>query len=112
MPLLLASLDNIKIVFISAGGEHTLATTDVGRLYSWGMNYNSQLSQGDRTDRSKPTLIAEDFDLAGEHVVLTSSSNFTNRTVTKSNKINQWGWGKNWQLGLSDILDRLSPEQG
>ena len=42
----------------NAGGEHTLAVTDQGQLYAWGVNKHCQLGVGDFTNKALPTLVA------------------------------------------------------
>ena len=51
-------LSRERIVHASAGGEHTLAVTDKGQLYAWGVNKHGQLGVGDFTNKALPTLVA------------------------------------------------------
>jgi alpha-tubulin suppressor-like RCC1 family protein len=41
----------IKVVSLSAGGGHTLALADNGKMYVWGYNGNGRLGFGDTIDR-------------------------------------------------------------
>lgn len=45
---------NERIIEISAGHKHVLAQTLIGKIYSWGLNHDSQLGQGDSLNRSSP----------------------------------------------------------
>ena len=50
-------LSRERIVHANAGGEHTLAVTDQGQLYAWGVNKHGQLGVGDFTNKALPTLV-------------------------------------------------------
>ena len=50
-------LSRERIVHANAGGEHTLAVTDKGQLYAWGVNKHGQLGVGDFTNKALPTLV-------------------------------------------------------
>ena len=42
---------------VSSGYYHTCAVTTGQRLYCWGRNYDGQIGDGTRTDRTRPVLI-------------------------------------------------------
>lgn len=42
-PIKLIGFDNKKVVMISCGYYHSLALTDCGHVYSWGLNWDGQL---------------------------------------------------------------------
>jgi alpha-tubulin suppressor-like RCC1 family protein len=50
-------LSRERIVHANAGGEHTLAVTENGQLYAWGVNKHGQLGVGDFTNKALPTLV-------------------------------------------------------
>ena len=50
-------LSRERIVHANAGGEHTLAVTDKGQLYAWGVNKHGQLGVGDFTNKALPTFV-------------------------------------------------------
>ena len=46
-----------NIQSIAAGTQSSMVLTDASTLYTWGLNLNGQLGQGDYTNRIYPTLI-------------------------------------------------------
>jgi len=51
-------LDNEKIVDIKLGDSHSVARTNMGRLYTWGNDFNGQIGDGEyRENRNLPFLL-------------------------------------------------------
>ena len=46
-----------NVVFVAAGGDHTVAVTAGGRLYTWGDGYHGQLGHGGTDSRLVPTVV-------------------------------------------------------
>ncbi|KAM9953555.1 hypothetical protein ACTFIR_008630 [Dictyostelium discoideum] len=49
--------NKIKIVKVSAGGSHSMALDDQGRVYTWGNGSNGKLGHGNESDENLPKQI-------------------------------------------------------
>ena len=58
LPTLVAALGGVHVTGMAAGAHHTLALSDAGHLYSWGLGGNGRLGHGDTEPRLLPTPIA------------------------------------------------------
>jgi len=47
----------VRLVAISAGGDHSLALDADGQVWAWGLNFHGQLGDGTTSDRSTPVLV-------------------------------------------------------
>jgi alpha-tubulin suppressor-like RCC1 family protein len=102
--LLEGHISQFKIVQLSCGGVHTIALTETGRLFSWGLNSEGQLGHGDTNHRSIPTMIegevwmdqGKTFTFSEEKVVFVSSNTSCNAVVTDKSEI--WVWGSKYPL--------------
>ena len=81
-PLLVKGMPaGVRVVGIGCGSEHSVACTEDGRIFSWGVNEEGQLGVGDDDERDVPCLVplpegetARDVSCAGESTfVLTAS---------------------------------------
>jgi alpha-tubulin suppressor-like RCC1 family protein len=84
-------------------GTGSTATTG-GTLWSWGLNTNGQLGQGDQTNRSTPTQI-------GKETTWVSVSAGKNHVLALKADGTLWAWGRNseGQLGDTTVLARSAP---
>lgn len=57
MPCVINSLENIKIVAISTGCEHSACIDEKGNLYTWGLGDFGRLGHGDSTSQFIPTRV-------------------------------------------------------
>lgn len=48
---------NEKIIEVSCGNKHAIARTNVGRVYTWGLNSEGQLGLNDRQTRNLPSKV-------------------------------------------------------
>ena len=62
------SFDGV-VISVAAGGYHSAATTEEGRLYTWGSNFYGQLGHGDETRRFLPSAVASTAQLTVKQVV-------------------------------------------
>ena len=42
------------VVSVAAGGHHTCAALNTGKIQCWGLNFQGQLGDGTQTDRNRP----------------------------------------------------------
>ena len=47
-----------KIIQISCGSDHSFALSNIGEVYSWGLNFKGQLGHGDVENRYEATIVA------------------------------------------------------
>ena len=96
-----------KVVFVAAGGAHTAAVTEGGRLYTWGAGGNGRLGHGDTFSKLVPTVVGvEAFGAReGGRVVMSACGKFHTLVVTQDGAL--WACGRaRWgQLGIDDMED-------
>jgi E3 ubiquitin-protein ligase HERC2 len=56
-PCIIPTLDNVEVVQISAGCEHSGAITAAGELFTWGHGDGGRLGHGDSEARIVPTKV-------------------------------------------------------
>jgi alpha-tubulin suppressor-like RCC1 family protein len=97
-----AALVGVKA--IAAGNGYTLALTESGEVYAWGLNDHGWLGLGDTENRLTPTKVAGlgrvKAIAAGRHHPL---------ALTESGEVYAWGSNEYGQLGLGDTEYRLIP---
>lgn len=99
-PQLVASLNEKRVIAVSAGQYHSLALCSDGSVYSWGRNDKGQLGLGDQIDRPTPQLVAA---LSGKMVIEISCGNSFSMAVTTQGGVFSWGSNEDGQLGLGEI---------
>eukprot|EP00026_Physarum_polycephalum_P003299 Phypoly_transcript_03309.p1 GENE.Phypoly_transcript_03309~~Phypoly_transcript_03309.p1 ORF type:complete len:738 (+),score=125.55 Phypoly_transcript_03309:75-2288(+) len=101
VPTLVKELKDSHISHIACGGDHTLALTRDGDVYSWGWGEKGQLGSGGTDDLTTPHKI--DFpDLAdsGDKIVsITAGGYATSFAVTEKGRVYAFGWGEFGILG-------------
>lgn len=98
-----------KIMFIAAGGSHSIALTSKGSVYAFGKGDYGQLGSGDNENKTTPIKIESSyFDSA-----ITRASCGKNHTVliSKKGSVYVFGEGGYGQLGLGDTKGRNIPHQ-
>lgn len=95
--------NEVAIVDVSCGFAHTLALSDVGEVYVWGLNKHGQLGTGNRNQLYKPTPLGKEF--TAKSVVASHNSS---AVVTPSGQLFTWGAGSNYRLmqGHDGTIDR------
>ena len=101
------TLPNLPAVqALAAGGNHGLALTRDGRVFSWGGNAEGQLGLGDSQNRNSPVEVAG---LSG--VVAIAAGWYVSMALKADGTV--WAWGNNngWQLGDGTRISRNRPIQ-
>ncbi|MCL2862085.1 MAG: leucine-rich repeat protein [Firmicutes bacterium] len=103
--------ENVKVVSISAGNEHSLAIDEFGNLWAWGLNNYGQLGEGTTTNRLAPVQIS--IEVSGENVKVVSISAGVGHSLAIDEHGNIWAWGLNnhGQLGDGTRVNKLEPVQ-
>ncbi|KAL7641414.1 UNVERIFIED_CONTAM: hypothetical protein RMT77_008554 [Armadillidium vulgare] len=83
------ALQGVVITKVACGYSHTLALSDEGHLYAWGLNGYGQLGTGNKANQCSPVRIAQDIDrivdIACTHYCHISAA------MTQNSKIYLWG---------------------
>lgn len=106
-PSLIKKLATMNIVQMSCGGNHCLAMTKNGEIYSWGSNAFGQLGIGTKGNCiSVPTRITA---LEWTPIRQLAAGGSHSAILTCTNVIYLWGKNEFGQLGLNDQMNRLLP---
>ena len=96
--------NNVRVVQVVAGDEHTCALRSNGRVYCWGLNDSGQLGDGTRTTRHSPVEVLGLQDVTFIAAGAAHTCAISTGGVTHC-------WGANWsgQIGDGTTEDRLEP---
>jgi uncharacterized repeat protein (TIGR02543 family) len=96
---------------LSNGPNHSLALTNLGKLYVWGDNYRGQLGDGSgpTSNKSSPTVLSMTNYLTNETIIEISCGESTSFVITSTGKLLVWGDNRDGELGLGDQNQRRTP---
>lgn len=94
------------ITKVAAGYAHTIALTDSGLVYAWGLNDQGQLGNGTNNNSNVPVKV--NFP-AGVVIVEIAAGGSHNLAITDTHEIYAWGDNDHGQLGDSTKTDRSTP---
>lgn len=77
-----------KVKTIAAGAYHSLALTEDGKVYAWGMNSRGQLGYGGHRPQETPGLVPID-----DEVIQIDAGTLFSLALTKSGELYSWGGG-------------------
>ena len=98
-----------RVVAVSAGGNHNLALTASGAVWSWGNGDYGTLGHGDQQNQLLPKKI-EAF--ADQRVVAVSAGRFHSIAITADGAFFTWGKGADACLGHGeDLSNQLLPKK-
>jgi len=105
-----SELDGSYIQQVIGGGYHTMALTENGNVYAWGMNQYCQLGVGDTVDRLKPVLVATaGTPMAGKRIVSIGAGRFHSLAVDDQGVAYAWGDNSGGSLGDGSYTNRCNP---
>ena len=94
---------------VIAGGGHTFALDQQGRLWAWGLNHVGQLGLGNAISRNTPALVP----IAGLSGVTSFDTIIVGGSYTlaldQQGRLWAWGLNESGQLGLGDTTNRNRP---
>ncbi|XP_072553900.1 probable E3 ubiquitin-protein ligase HERC4 isoform X2 [Paramormyrops kingsleyae] len=100
------ALAGIPLAQIAAGGDHSVALSVSGAVFSWGSNRRGQLGLGDMTDRNSPVPVRS---LHGKKTIYISCGAEHTATLTQGGVVFTFGSGDFGQLGHNSDRDELRP---
>lgn len=105
------ALGGKKVIQVAAGGEHSLALTSDGRVYSWGANSSGQLGTGNNVNSKAPVAVRTDGALSGKTVIAISAGLAHSLALTSEGRVVAWGQNGDGQLGIDSIVNSNVPVQ-
>lgn len=107
-PALVSGLPaDTRISAVGCGGEHSVACTADGRVFSWGCNEDGQLGLGDHEDRDHPCAVTLP---EGETALAVSCAGEASFVLTASGDVLSCGSDNFRQLGLPPPRSRTAGE--
>jgi alpha-tubulin suppressor-like RCC1 family protein len=98
-----------KFINISSSRDFSLAITNSGKLYAWGLNESGQLGDGSVISRNRPTLIAFSGLQMGETIQSVSAGSHHSIAVTTNGRVYAWGRNSNRELGDGTTISKNIP---
>ncbi len=99
---------NGKVVSASVY-NHTIAVTDSGKVYTWGLNDNGQLGNGTTESSSFPIDITSRFPSGNGKIIQAAVGNKFTIALTESGKVYTWGYNYYGQLGDGTTESSTTP---
>ena len=110
LPKKVEALAGLRVIAVSAGTSHSLATTADGAVFTWGQGGDGCLGHGeDLSDQLLPKKV-EAF--AGRRVVAVSAGERHSIAITADGAVWSWGYGYQGVLGHGDRQNQLLPKKG
>ncbi|XP_036161806.1 X-linked retinitis pigmentosa GTPase regulator isoform X2 [Myotis myotis] len=108
-PTCVKALKPEKVKHVACGRNHTLVSTEGGKVYAVGGNNEGQLGLGDTEDRNTFHLI-EFFTSQHQFKQLSAGSN-TSAALTEDGKLFMWGENSEGQIGLNNVCNVYFPHE-
>ena len=108
LPKKIEAIAGQRVVAVSAGFGHSLATTAGGAVWSWGVGGCGRLGHGDEQSQLLPRKIEA---LAGQRVVAVSAGHYHSLALTTDGAVWSWGYGTGGMLGHGDEQRQLLPKK-
>ena len=103
-----AAFNGERVVMVAAGCWHTVALSEAGHVFTWGLGDNGRLGLGDETTELAPRQV-EAWRFGGEKVVMMSAGYCHTVAVTAGGRLYTWGYNDFGQLGHVNNPGRLVP---
>ena len=105
-PQLVAALHGVRISSVAVGSLHSLALSEAGDVYSFGVGQYGQLGDADQDMRDTPQPIAA---LQGVRVGAVSAGYEHSLVVSTAGRLYSFGCGMCGQLGHGDDASQFAP---
>jgi len=106
-PQLVTALQDIRIEQVSCGGIHSLALSEDGKVYSFGVNMAGQLGLGDNKSQQIPQLVNALQDVRVKHI--TTGGGFS-MVLSDDGRVFSFGMNQGGQLGIGNIKSQNIPQ--
>nr|XP_057930109.1 E3 ubiquitin-protein ligase HERC2 isoform X3 [Doryrhamphus excisus] len=111
-PMLIYGLSSRKIAKLASHpeGQHYLALSSNGEVFSWGCGDGGRLGHGDTTYLEEPTMVAAfNGKQAGKQVVHVACGSTYSAAITADGELYTWGRGNYGRLGHGSSEDQTTP---
>uniref|UniRef100_A0A7N5JHS8 X-linked retinitis pigmentosa GTPase regulator n=1 Tax=Ailuropoda melanoleuca TaxID=9646 RepID=A0A7N5JHS8_AILME len=108
-PTCVKALKPEKVKFAACGRNHTLVSTEGGKVYASGGNNEGQLGLGDTDERNSFHLIS--FFTSQRKIKQLSAGSNTSAALTEDGELFMWGDNSEGQIGLKNITNVCVPQQ-
>uniref|UniRef100_A0A8C0SZX6 X-linked retinitis pigmentosa GTPase regulator n=1 Tax=Canis lupus familiaris TaxID=9615 RepID=A0A8C0SZX6_CANLF len=108
-PTCVKALKPEKVKFAACGRNHTLVSTEGGKVYAAGGNNEGQLGLGDTEERSTFHLIS--FFTSQRKIKQLSAGSNTSAALTEDGELFMWGDNSEGQIGLENVTNVCVPQQ-
>ncbi|XP_032739035.1 X-linked retinitis pigmentosa GTPase regulator isoform X2 [Lontra canadensis] len=108
-PTCVKALKPEKVKFAACGRNHTLVSTEGGKVYAAGGNNEGQLGLGDTDERNSFHLIS--FFTSQRKIKQLSAGSNTSAALTEDGELFMWGDNSEGQIGLKNITNVCIPQQ-
>lgn len=102
-------LSGKTVVAVAAGGEHSLALSSDGKVYSWGRCRFGELGDGFATDRLTPVAVDMTGVLSGKTVTQIRAGRLSSMALSSDGLVFTWGQGSSSELGNGASVASLTP---
>jgi alpha-tubulin suppressor-like RCC1 family protein len=119
-PVEVSNLDGAEVKALAGGQGHSLALTEDGTVWAWGLNQYGQLGDGTNTDSSTPVQVKDSTDPTGYLSGVTALAAGSSHSLALKDDGTVWAWGSNTggqeqkisgQLGNDTITSTNTPVQ-
>ncbi|XP_057393751.1 X-linked retinitis pigmentosa GTPase regulator isoform X10 [Balaenoptera acutorostrata] len=108
-PTCVKALKREKVKLAACGRNHTLVSTEGGKVYAAGGNTEGQLGLGDTEERNTFHLIS--FFTSQHKIKQLSAGSNTSAALTEDGELFMWGDNSEGQIGLQNITSICVPHQ-
>ena len=96
----------VSPTIIAAGGGHSMAIGNDGKLYAWGFNFYGQLGNGNNTSSNMPVVVNLP---AGVSPTIIAAGGGHSMTIGNNGKLYAWGDNSSGQLGNGTTTQSNTP---
>jgi alpha-tubulin suppressor-like RCC1 family protein len=103
------ALVNKTVVWIAAGGSHSLALCNDSSIAAWGLNSSGQLGNGTTTESTTPVAVVASGVLQGKSVIMVAAGSAHSLAQCTDGTVAAWGTNSNGELGDNTNNNRNAP---